>query len=157
MESRFKIDFPCLRRIKVFRDISGPCIIKVTHKSPLILRQSLLLCAKYFQREGYSDMLHYNLDEKNFVGYLFTEPNRFHAVGGCIFRFREYNNIPEKFWTMHWIWMHPYIRNKGLLSKYVDKFNKEFGYWYPEHPLSKAMQRFVIKHKFVNPSEKFKK
>jgi hypothetical protein len=123
--------------------------------STLLLRKALQQCARYFQREGYSDWLHYDLNESNFVGFLFMDRNYCHAVGGCLFRLRKFADINKPFFSMHWIWLHPYVRNKGLLSKHVDYFNQIFGYWYPEYPLSKPMQAFVEKHKLIAPEKKF--
>ena len=154
MDTRYKIDFPSLTRC--FRGYRHPVFVKVTIDSPLLLRQSLLLCAKYFQREGYSDWVHYELNEDGFIGFLFLDRDYPHAVGGCIFRKREYKNLP-KFWTMHWIWLHPFVRNKGLLSEYMNKFNDVFGYWYPEYPHSKAMGAFINKYNMIEPSIYFSK
>lgn len=149
---KYKIDLISLTRI--FRQYTQPKIIEVNHNSPLLIRKSLLQCAKYFQREGFSDWCHFEIDEKDYVGYLFIDKDYPCAVGGCLFRKREYENLPP-FTTLHWIWLHPFVRNKGLLSEYVDFFNSRFGYWYPEHPHSKAMNSFVSKHKLINPVDYF--
>jgi hypothetical protein len=161
--SRYKIDFPSLERL--YKNCCYcPDIIEVNKKSPLIFRKSVELCARYFMREGYSDFLHYEascddpLDpDDNPIAFLFCTNSSYppHAIGACCFRLREYYDMPEKFWAMHWAWIHPYARNKGLLFEHIEIFNKRFGYWYPEPPLSKAMSRFIIKHGLIEPKIHF--
>lgn len=154
--SRYNIEFISLT--KLFRGrLSYPELVEVNYESPILLKKALYQCAKYFQREGYSDWCHYDMSEKDFIGFLFLDHNYAHAIGACIFRLREYENIPKPFNTMHWVWLHPYARNKGILSRYVDFFNKRFGYWYPETPHSKAMQAFTEKHNMVSPIIYFKR
>ncbi len=138
-------------------------IEEVTIKSSLSLRLCVRQFARYFMREGYSDFLHYDIDDKqdNPVAFLFFDSQvtdremRQMPIGACLFRYREYENVPVGFWTMHWAWIHPYKRHKGILSEHVQKFNDQFGYWFPETPHSKAMQSFIKKHKMVHPFKKF--
>ncbi len=75
--------------------------------------------------------------------------------GACVFRFREYTNFPHH-WVMQWVWIHPYLRNENLLSRYTSVFNREFEYWYPEKPFSKGMKCFIDKNKLISPEEYFK-
>ena len=152
MESKFKIDFPRLSRIKIF---DGRSIIEVNKKSPVVLRKSVELSARYFLREGYSDLLHYGLHNDDAIAFLFCDYDLPHAIGACCFRFRSYTDITQRFWRMHWAWIHPFARNKGLLSTHVELFNERFGYWYPEKPHSKAMNRFIEKHNLIDPLKKF--
>lgn len=152
-DSRFNIDFISLTR--VFRGLHHPELVEVNYYSPFLLKKALHQCAIYFQREGYSDWCHYDIDEKDFVGFIFLDNDYPHAVGGCVFRKRKYENIAEPFNTLHWIWLHPYVRDKGILSRHIDFFNKKFGYWYPELPHSRAMESFVKKHDMVSPFIEF--
>jgi hypothetical protein len=46
---------------------------------------------------------------------------------------------------MEWIWIHPYCRRQGLLSKAWPEFEKMFPGFEPDPPLSPAMQAFVAK------------
>lgn len=153
-KNRYTIDFPSLTRCREF--LGGhPAIIWVDSNSPKSYRLSVNLCARYFQREGYSDFCHYNLDYDDAICCLFIDKSYPQAVGAACFRQREYEDIEDKFWTMHWAWLHPFIRNNGILSNCIDVFNDKFGYWYPETPHSKAMVSFISKHKLVSPPKHF--
>lgn len=153
MTNKYEIVFPSLTRI--YRSLTLPEIIKVTSDSQLLLRKSVQACAVYFQREGYSDWIHYDLEGDESISFLFADTSGHpYAYGAVCFRLREYKGYQEKIWHLHWAWIHPYHRNKGLLSKYVPLFNKQFGYWYPEQPHSKAMTNFIIKHGIINPWDK---
>jgi len=156
--SRYNIDFISLTRVPRFRDLAVPLITEVSRESSTLLHQAVEQCARYFQREGYSDWKHYDESDYNsphVVSYLFTDGNFPHAIGAACFRLREFRDLPEKIWTMHWVWIHPYARNKGLLSEHISQFNAKFGYWYPETPHSKGMTSFIAKHNIVSPLTHF--
>lgn len=153
MKSRYTIEFPSLWRVYK-KTLSWPRYEWVTHKSPMPLKKSLHLCARYFLREGYSDFFCYDLDEKDFDAILFLNPERCEAIGACLFRKRIHKN-DRVIWGMHWTWIHPFKRNESFLSGKIKLFNQRYGYWYPEYPHSKAMKAFVKKNNLIHPDIMF--
>src|ERR1035437_1245155 len=140
------LDKKDLRDLIYFNDEVFLNIIEVLQKSPIVFRRNVELAATYLKRGGYSDFTHYSAEnfgnednDRNTIGYLFTDHND--VIGACLFRLRE-----NKDWVMHWVWIHPYFRSKGILSQHVDFFNKRFGCWYVELPHSKAMEKFLEKN-----------
>lgn len=152
MKTRYTIDFPKIPK-KVMDNIYFGIPVKVTGNSPLCLRKSVEICARYFMREGYSGMLHYDSMNKHddAICFLFVDVDHDCAIGAVCFRKRKYKNVENEMWAMHWAWIHPYQRNNGLLSTHKGLFDETFGYWYPEYPHSKAMAAFVKKHNIVAP------
>ncbi len=63
--------------------------------------------------------------------------------GGC-FRQREYKD--GLIWCLDWLWIHPYARDRKVLTKHWLTFNSKFGDFFIEPPYSKAMQPFIEKH-----------
>lgn len=117
------------------------------------LRIAMHTIAKYFMREFQNDSVLFphpkfpSYDEKECHGYLLTIEKsgvemKSIAVGGFCFRRRDFG------YGMQWIWLHPYVRNKGLLSRHwallEDKFGKDF---YCEPPYSHEMKSFLNKNK----------
>ena len=122
--------------------------------------------ANYFRREfdydfsGFSakeQSIKYNYmtekhERNDYVGWLFTCPESINkdsigmvrTIGGCLFRFREYTNVPHG-WALCWIWLHPYHRRRGILNSNWDLFKKEFEDFYVEPPFSDAMKSFLNK------------
>lgn len=155
MKSRYCIDFPRLPE-KIMNMVHYNVPVMVTDDSPKPLRKSVEICARYFQREGYSDFLHYEADQdEGAICFLFINNDFNHAVGAVCFRRRQIQFINEALWLMHWAWIHPYDRNKGILTSNKYLFDQTFGYWYPEWPHSKAMSHFIRKTGIKSPQELF--
>jgi len=66
-------------------------------------------------------------------------------VGACCFRWKDFNKNQDPYWVLQWIWMHPYLRRKGILSRQWGHFQEEFKDFRIEYPLSYAMREFLIK------------
>ena len=125
----------------------------VTWKSPLKLRREVERFAIYFRREFSYDFQQFEATEqpKNqeepYASYLFTN-ERNHCphvwVGACCFRWREVENLEPR-WAMQWMWLHPYYRGKGILSRAWDKFHELHGNFFCEPPFSPAMEAFLRK------------
>ncbi|MCY9877334.1 hypothetical protein OTK59_12285 [Vibrio natriegens] len=147
MDDRYTISLPvfdsCL-------SASGLC--KVTPDSNYEEKQALEKFAVYFKNEMHYDFVQYEADahKENCIGYLFTEnamdvctenhtemPTR--CVGGCLF-----SKVSDT-WVLCWVWLHPYFRNKGLLSSAWKTLYNEFGEFSIETPLSPAMKSFLNK------------
>lgn len=134
----------------------GNCYL-VDKNQPHSIHKAIEQLAYYFKREGRFDFIQYTANEdrhnKNCHGYIWidTDWEDTFAVGAATFRFlADVDQIQN--WSMQWVWMHPYYRCKGLLSKawphFVEYYGKDF---HCEPPLSFEMQRFLKKmnHKFT--------
>jgi len=105
---------------------------------------------KYFRREFKYDFLPYTVSEHCKHGdefshpYLFIEPNHnlfIHANGACEFHFSKERNK----WTLNWVWLHPFARRQGYLSKTWSYFCQLYGDFELEYPLSDVMKTFLTK------------
>lgn len=131
----------------------------VLYNSPLRYKKAVETIARYFMREFQYDCLQYCHLERcpNTVAYLWNELvttnyapyNHVGRVfGACCFRYRDEKwGIKENpYWALQWIWIHPFERRKGHLTKALPFFKQCFGDFNIEHPLSEAMQKFVSKN-----------
>jgi hypothetical protein len=89
-------------------------------------------------------------------GYFFLGdgwyPPNLQPVGVVVFKYVNANRVrPEHVeqignrWWLEWIWLHPYERRKGLLSRHWPAFVEEFGNFYVAPPLSHSMKQFLEK------------
>jgi len=132
--------------------------LTVTYKSPANHRKAIEQIARYFRREFHYDFVQYLANEEDTKaisygwlssGYL-GESNT--VTGGCSFRWREWSDAPAG-WSLSWIWMHPYCRNNGLLSKNWPCFVARFGEFHVETPYSPAMAAFLNKRGLLKGSQ----
>lgn len=107
--------------------------------------------AKYFRREFQYDSIQYSAREsmeKNGTQEAFLWTNdpgcRHFAIGACCFRWRVWTNAPPG-WALQWIWLHPYERNRGRLTRAWPYFQDRFGDFHVEPPLSPAMRAFLAR------------
>lgn len=118
-------------------------------------RDAVERLAYYFRREFGYDFVQYNADEGPgderypAVAFLWASmrnsfDDRDVAVGATCFRWREWKDTPAG-WAMQWIWLHPYVRRKGLLSAAWPALREAFGDFDVEPPLSPAMRMFLAK------------
>lgn len=124
--------------------------VRVKSSYSFEVRDALYTMAKYFKREESIDSMlapHPMTipDDKEMYAYLLPIESILLdkdslIVGGFIFRLREWG------YGFQWIWLHPFVRGKGILTKHwpllEEKFGKDF---YCEPPYSKAMQAFLDK------------
>jgi len=130
----------------------------VRTSSPIDTRNALERFARYFKAEFHYDNVQYFADEHNndCIGFLFTEsaldivtyeheqmPTR--CSGGCCFRKEKWEDGYK--WVLYWVWLHPFFRNKGVLSKHWKYFQEHFGDFIVWPPISKTMQSFIDKEK----------
>jgi len=123
----------------------------VTQRSPLPLRRAAQQMAHYFQRELQYDFLLYvavekERDEKT-VAFLWTDDypddkGSLEVLGACCFRWRRYRDSGDRY-ALQWTWIHPYMRRKGRLTKAWPYFEKRFGEFIMESPLSRSMRIFL--------------
>lgn len=135
----------------------------VDMKSPKEVRNGVEKIARYANREGttWDGMMYCQYEDRSrkewdpfviiadgLTGYAgMTET----IMGAGGFGKVRFEGSSEK-WTMHWIWIHPYFRGRGILKELWPIFLKnydDFYIWYPERGgqvRSKAMEAFVAKY-----------
>lgn len=128
---------------------------RITNKSLKQHRMAVYKIARFFRKEFGYDFVQYHYEEKDdetkSVAFLWVHPEavfsvqdfRVPCIGATCFRWRKWEEFEG--WAMQWIWMHPFYRRKGLLTKAWPKFRKEFGEFKVEPPLSDAMRAFLAK------------
>jgi hypothetical protein len=150
-----KVDLLEWQRIRQFRTIDRLEMVDVFTKTRN--RRALTQIARYFRKEFGYDFTQFcevpcrNETLENTVGYIFPSDqiSRFGdplAAGGCCFRLRT-DIVAKDYWALQWVWLHPYERNRGLLTKVWPEFVRVFGDFHVEHPLSPAMRAFLEKQK----------
>ena len=133
IEATWKLDEETIDGVSA--DQSG--LIAVRRNSPLRLLRGGQQMAHYFQREMDYDFLQYTAVDmgESDVAYLWTygypidDIGSLEAVGGCCFRFRQDDNVKILFFALQWIWIHPYLRHKGLLKGAWPYCSKRFGWF----------------------------
>ena len=149
MSDKFTID------LTVFDEpLNSNCLFKVLPDAELEKRTELEKHARYFKNEMRFDHIQYEADshKSNCIGFLFTEsamdlcvdeskPMPTRCFGGCLF---EKNHGK---WKLCWIWIHPFFRNRGYLTRAWTTFDNEFGKFEVEKPLSYSMDKFLQKRK----------
>ena len=66
-------------------------------------------------------------------------------MGGACFRKEQFADGER--WVLYWMWLHPFARRRGILSRHWPHFQRQFGDFLLEPPLSSAMQFFVNKRR----------
>jgi hypothetical protein len=138
--------------------------VRVTISSPLRLRRAVYEIAWYFKSEFHYDFTQYGRggrdDDPKHVAFLWPHPEVCQSgfkllgcddfllpmMGACCFRWWEWKDAPAG-WVLQWIWMHPFCRGRGMLSKTWPKFREEFGDFFTDPPLSDAMEAFLTRRK----------
>ena len=132
--------------------LSATGLRKVTYGSDEAEKAALEQFARYFKNEMHYDSIQYEAERhgSKTIGYLFTTsamdicteehsemPTR--CVGGCVFRDVNGN------WVLCWVWIHPFFRKTGVLSRQWQTLNDELGSFSIEKPLSASMDKFLQK------------
>lgn len=117
------------------------------------LRKTMFLLARFFKREFSYDGIQYASyydieDDDECHAYMWTldkgknhEDIKSFAFGGFCFRKRSANR-----YGLQWIWLHPYLRNRGLLTKHWSSMKEKFGHdFYVEPPYSLPLEKFLNK------------
>lgn len=144
----YKISLPVLENLEGYKSI-----IYVDNSSEISSKDSLELMATYFKKEFKYDHLQYCKDDdnSNCTGVLFAEkasdlvisqnhfPNR--IIGGACFRLSK-----SGVYTLDWVWLHPFSRNRKKLRETWKEFKIKFGEFLCTKPLSAQMAKFLEKH-----------
>ena len=121
----------------------------VTTASPKPIRENVERFARYFLREMHFGGLQFEAGEtpeslgfKRYKAYLFAAQD--HYVGAVCFRYRDDQNrvVP---WLFDWMWIHPYFRHQGILSRAWPEFVREIGQFRLAQPVSPHMEQFLRK------------
>lgn len=151
-------DYYSIELIEVPREsipIAG--LVKVTAASELFLRQEVERFARYFLREMHTGGIQYEASENEFDGcfvpyeaYIFEHQS--FCVGACCFRQRPSSqDCASLYWSMDWIWLHPYVRRNGILTRAWQEFERTYGENFDlAKPLSSAMESFVAKRRHTS-------
>lgn len=135
-------------------------IIYVAPESEYSLKLQLQQFATFFKKEFKYDFLQYTANnhssENEFAGFLFSElaydrieedkPTPYRLYGGVGFFYRE-TIYPEPIWELGWIWLHPFFRHRGLLSRHWEYFKTQFGDFEVSQPQSPDMKNFLLNHR----------
>ena len=164
MSEKYKIDLPVSKNLS---DDSNPFnlspfsnsnLYEINAETDVELKKNLEKFARYFKKEMRYDNVPYDADnhQSNWIGYLFKTtaldlatddnfpaPTRW--FGGCLFKQEN-----EK-WTLCWIWLHPFFRNRGELGTAWTNFEKKYGDFKIQEPLSAQMEKFLIKRRDIKP------
>lgn len=147
MSNKYTISLPVFDNC-----LSANGVCEITHDSEQDKKDALEKFARYFKNEMHFDNIQYeaNRHDRNCIGFLFVEnamdimtddhtsmPSR--CIGGCVFIKKGEN------WVLCWVWLHPYFRNKRILSRQWKIFYSKFGDFYIEAPISFSMQAFLSK------------
>lgn len=115
--------------------------IEVIACSELTYRRAVERLAYFFKREFQWDFVQFDAkDKSNYKAFLWLSGNK--GIGACCFRFREWEDYPHG-WALQWIWLHPYVRRRGWLSKAWPMFKSKFPGFICEPPLSENMKAFL--------------
>lgn len=116
--------------------------------SRLSERRAVWHMARYFKREFGYDFVQYGDDgfehDDNHVAYLWESGFDPVAIGACCFRWRH-ENKDDRHWGLQWVWFHPYVRRRGMLTAIWPFFRHVFDDFRVEYPLSTAMEVFLRK------------
>ena len=124
--------------------------LEVTRRSPLKYRKAVQRFAEYFQREFEYDFPQFwAKEQEDYVAYLLFSDHYHVHCGACCFRRRNYKDIGPS-WAMQWLWIHPYFRRRGILTKTWPQFDR-FKPFVIERPISEAMIGFLKKHNSGGP------
>jgi hypothetical protein len=131
-------------------------LVPVRVVAPIPLRKAVYRCALYFRRELGYDLVQYAIHEDDWYSRAFLWvscpeiADKHNVWGACCFRWREYTNA-DPLWAMQWVWLHPYARNHGLLTKAWPYFLARFGWFDVEQPYSHTMRYALRKVGWSRP------
>ena len=146
-------------------NIGSPTL--VVPASPKRLREKVEIFGRWFSREMRYSCVFEASDTPDkqwftrYEAYLFHEDaedlwdgngtvkQRF--FGACCFRWRERGNAPA-YWTLQWVWLHPFFRGRGHLRDAWPIFEQKYGRFDPEGPFSCGMEIFLKKIGWLEPT-----
>ena len=129
--------------------LTGYHVVAVTPKSMKSVRLATEMLAGYFRREFEYDFIQYShnevTDSRNRIFMIVANAYTHHVgVGAFCFRWRDWKDLPHGL-SLAWIWLHPFLRRKGILSSCWERLRNLYGNFAVEAPLSLAMDGFLTK------------
>lgn len=146
---------------RLTRDVVSP--LRVSLRDSIEKKQAIETLATYASRELQWDLVPFNADENEvqddfvpWTAYLFHGEfmppydldDHYKNVlyfGACCFREQE-NEDGVYRWELNWVWLHPYFRRRGWLTRAWPLFKQEFGSFEVSTPQEEAMKSFLLKH-----------
>lgn len=135
--------------IGLYASITQPML--VTAKSPRQHREAVFRIASYFHREIGTDFILFSpTDDRDYAAYLWLVytshrgKDRHMAFGACCFR-RQSLDSGYNYVALQWAWIHPLMRGIGAMQSAWGMFRRDYGDFYVDLPLSRAMRRFMQK------------
>jgi hypothetical protein len=121
-------------------------LIRVVDAAPKPLRRAVENCAVYFRREFNYDFVQYRAEHPAALSEAFLWIQQMEmVVGGCCFYWEKFRDGHEC-WVLGWVWLHPYVRRDGHLTKVWPYFREQYGEFWVSSPWSPAMQQFLKKN-----------
>ena len=125
--------------------------IRIKSTDDIKSRMAMFRISTYFKREFHFDSFQYasfyDIENDNeCYAYVWsleknTTKTDHTVIGAIVFRKRDWGGF-----GLQWVWLHPYIRNTGLLSRHWKLFEEKFGNdFFVEPPLSISMKNFLLK------------
>jgi hypothetical protein len=164
LKSHFRDPIP-VRKIRPLRNLEKIPLdtpsefLPVYYNSKIEHRRAVYKMARYMATEfQYNLMYGYDGkgDESSSRAFLWLEDKRKYdhhqctpVIGGCCFRLRRYKG-KRAHWALQWVWLHPFKRRQGHLSKVWPYFKERFGDFEVEEPLSDEMSKFMNKRPKIN-------
>jgi hypothetical protein len=134
-----------------YPSLLGLDLLPVVSNAPSAARRAVWQFADYFRREFIMNAAQDSDvgvgDDQKCVAFLWQcrlagEENR--VLGACCFQDRQLDDTPHA-WSLQWVWLHPFERRRGHLSRAWPYFAARFGPFYVEPPWTDAMQAFLTK------------
>jgi hypothetical protein len=124
-------------------------LVQVLPNSPMPLKKEVERFAYYFKRELHFDFPQFEAaDKSEYTAYLFMNGSNHYPrvwAGACCFRTREYKDIgvDSPIQALQWMWIHPYLRSRGVVKECWPTLRKNHGDFFQEPPISPAMLGFL--------------
>jgi len=128
-------------------------LIEVTSSSRIEYREAVARFAGYIAAEFEYGFPPFKVDGAvPYRAFLILDPwnqgmllGKNIPIGACLFRWTapEKNGFPtesERWWCI-WVWLHPFVRRRGILSSLWPYFHQRFGE-FGDHLPNEAMQAF---------------
>ena len=153
-------------------------VLIVSKESPTCIKTATEKLARYFFYELDFDFVPFNANEwtkvryhrpvnsegvrhetddslRSFLWYDTSNDSlgeaRLPVIGAACFRGWISKKSDRRTWKLAWIWIHPYRRRHKMLSKAWPLFERMFGHFYVEPPVSNGMKLFLQNRKWSPP------
>jgi hypothetical protein len=129
----------------------------VTRSTNSAVKRAVEKLASYFHRELGYDFIQYEATDHddNCIAYTWDEQcfvrskgeMGYQMFGAACFRYGRRMGVDFEGWFLQWVWLHPYFRHHGYLSrawpKFLERFSRSF---IPEWPYSAPIKSLLRKH-----------